>query len=250
MQARNTVQNDVQRAVQNTVQSAPRILKTPFFRAVFAIVRKDLVAELRSRELLSAMVLFALLSILVFSFALELDRVARSEAISGVLWVTVTFASILGLNRSLAMERDQGSLDAMLIAPVDRTTLFYGKLIGNFLFSLTVGVLLVPLIMVLFNVGELDAWLLLVLLLGTLGFAIVGTLLAAMTVQTRSRETMLPIVMLPLALPLILTAVKATSGILSGAESSEWLVWLQLLLVANVIYLGACTVLFDFIVEE
>src|SRR5574338_1440540 len=120
-------------------------MSTPFFQAVVAIIRKDLQAELRSRELVGSMGLFALLSVLIFSFALELDRVARTEAISGVLWVTLVFASILGLNRSLAMERDQGNLEALLIAPIDRTAIFIGKLVGNFLFTLIVGVVLLPL---------------------------------------------------------------------------------------------------------
>ena len=121
--------------------------------------------ELRSRELVSSMGLFALLSILIFSFALELDRIARQEAISGVLWVTVVFASILGLNRSLAMERDQGNLDAMLLAPINRAAIFLGKLIGNYLFALAVGLLLMPVMTVLFNMTLFQPWLLLVLIL-------------------------------------------------------------------------------------
>ena len=103
-------------------------MKTPFFSVVITIVRKDLRAEFRTRELLSSMVVFALLSILIFSFALELDRNARQEAVSGVLWVTVIFASILGLNRSMAMEREQGNLDAMLLSPIERAAIFFGKL--------------------------------------------------------------------------------------------------------------------------
>ena len=114
-------------------------MKTPFITCVSAIVSKDLRAEIRSRELLSVMGLFALLSVLVFSFALELDRQAREEAVSGVLWVTLIFASMLGLNRSMALERDQGSLDAMLAAPVSRAAIFVGKLLGNFLFTAVVG---------------------------------------------------------------------------------------------------------------
>ena len=183
-------------------------MKTPFLQAVFAIVRKDLRAELRSRELVSAMLLFALLSILVFSFALELDRDAREAAVSGVLWVTIVFASILGLNRSMAMEREQGNVDAMLIAPIDRAAIFFGKLVGNGLFTLAVGLLLLPLMTILFNFSLLQPWLLAVLVLGTLGFSTVGTLLAAMTVQTRARETLLPIVMMPMALPVLMAAVR------------------------------------------
>ena len=225
-------------------------MKTPFFQAVFAIVRKDLRAELRSRELVSAMLLFALLSILVFSFALELDRDAREAAVSGVLWVTIVFASILGLNRSMAMEREQGNVDAMLIAPIDRAAIFFGKLVGNCLFTLAIGLLLLPLMTILFNFSLLQPWLLAVLVLGTLGFSTVGTLLAAMTVQTRARETLLPIVMMPVALPVLMAAVRASTGILDRAPMEEWIAWPQILAVINVVYLTLCFLLFDFVIEE
>jgi len=225
-------------------------VKTPFFQAVFAIVRKDLRAELRSRELVSAMLLFALLSILVFSFALELDRDAREAAVSGVLWVTIVFASILGLNRSMAMEREQGNVDAMLIAPIDRAAIFFGKLVGNCLFTLAIGLLLLPLMTILFNFSLLQPWLLAVLVLGTLGFSTVGTLLAAMTVQTRARETLLPIVMMPVALPVLMAAVRASTGILDRAPMEEWIAWPQILAVINVVYLTLCFLLFDFVIEE
>ncbi len=163
-------------------------MKTRFFAVVSAIIRKDLQAELRSRELIGSMGLFALLSVLIFSFALELDRIARVEAISGVLWVTIVFSSILGLNRSMAMERDQGNLEALLIAPIDRGAIFVGKLIGNFLFTLTVGAVLLPLMTILYNLSLITPMLILTLLLGILGFTVIGTLLAGMTVQTRARD--------------------------------------------------------------
>ena len=170
-------------------------MKTPFLRTVLSIVQKDLRGELRSRELVGSMGLFALLSILVFSFALELDRVAREEAISGVLWVTVIYASTIGLNRSMAMEREHGNLDGMLMAPIDRTAIFFGKLVGNLVFTLVVGFILLPVMTALYNKSLLDPIVISLLGLGTLGFATVGTLLATMTVQTRARESLLPIVM-------------------------------------------------------
>ncbi|HRF96239.1 MAG TPA: heme exporter protein CcmB, partial [Aggregatilineales bacterium] len=105
-------------------------MTTPLWRTVFAIIRKDLRAELRSRELVSTMVLFALLSVLVFSFALELDRTARQEVVNGILWVTLVFASILGLNRSLATERELGGMDAMMISPIPRMAIYLGKMVG------------------------------------------------------------------------------------------------------------------------
>jgi len=225
-------------------------MNTPFIQAVLAILRKDLRTELRSRELVSSMGLFALLSILIFSFALELDRIARQEAISGVLWVTVIFASILGLNRSLAMERDQGNLDAMLLAPINRAAIFLGKLIGNYLFALAVGLLLLPVMTILFNMPLLQPWLLLILLLGTLGFSTIGTLLATMTVQTRTRESLLPIVMLPVALPVLLSAVMASTSILDNVPLDDWIAWPQILVVVDIIYLILCFLLFEFVIEE
>lgn len=225
-------------------------MKTPFLATVLAIVRKDLQAELRSRELITSMGLFALLAVLIFSFALELDRLAREEAIAGVLWVTVVFASVLGLNRSMAMERDQGNLDAMLMAPIDRATIFFGKLAGNLVFTLVVGLLLIPLMTVLYNRNLVQPWLIAVLLLGTFGFSIVGTLLATMTAQTRARESLLPIVMLPVALPVILPAVRASTAILTGTPLDDWIAWPQILIVVDVIYLVMCFLLFEYVIEE
>jgi len=225
-------------------------MKTPFLSAVLSIIRKDFQAEVRSRELVGAMGMFALLSVLIFSFALELDRVARTESISGVLWVTVVFASILGLNRSMAMERDQGNLDALLLAPVSRAAIFCGKLVGNFLFTLLIALVLLPLMTVLYNVAIISAWLIAVLILGTLGFTTLGTLLAAMTVQTRSREALLPIVMMPVVLPLLLSAVRASTSILNGAPQESWIEWVQIVAVLDLIYFTLCFLLFEYVVEE
>jgi heme exporter protein B len=225
-------------------------MNTPLFLTVLAIVQKDLRAELRSRELISSMGLFALLSVLIFSFSLELNRVAREEVVAGVLWVTVVFASVLGLNRSLAAERDGGNLDAMLLAPIRRPAIFFGKLVGNFIFALVVGLLLVLLMTILFNRPLTQPTLIAVLLLGTLGFSTVGTLLATMTVQTRARESLLPIVMMPVALPVLLPAVYATLGILGSARSDEWLTWTQMLAVIDFVYLILCYLLFEYVIED
>ncbi|MCA0457218.1 MAG: heme exporter protein CcmB [Chloroflexi bacterium] len=225
-------------------------MKTPFLGTVWAIVRKDLRAELRSRELVSSMALFALLSILVFSFALELDREARESAISGVLWVTVIYASTIGLNRSMAMEREQANLDGMLIAPIDRTAIFFGKLVGNFVFALIVGCILLPVMTILYNKSLLSLEVFSILLLGTLGFATVGTLLATMTVQTRARESLLPIAMLPVTLPMLLSAVRATTGILGANVVDDGVTWPQILIVLDVVYMAASFLLFEYVTEE
>jgi heme exporter protein B len=223
---------------------------TPLLTAIFSIARKDIQTELRSRELVATMGLFALISILIFSFALELDREARSESVSGVLYVTVVFASILGLNRSLASERESGGLDALLLAPIPRTAILIGKLAGGVLFVLIVSAAMLPVMTALYNVNLLQPAVILTLLLGTFGFTVVGTILATITVQTRAREALLPLVMLPIALPVLLCAVRATTGALRAAPTADWMVWIQILAVIDVIYFALSFILYDYIVEE
>jgi heme exporter protein B len=222
-------------------------MTTPFFQAILAIIRKDLRAELRSRELISAMALFTLLSILVFSFALELDREARQAVIGGVLWVTLVFASILGLNRSLAQEREQNSMDAMMIAPVSRIAIYGGKMITNLIFTFAVGVFLLPIMTILYDVTLLQVGIVVTLCLGMLGISAIGTLLATMTVQTRSRETLLPIALLPAALPILLLVVRATNDQLQGAMIGSWLVTL---IVIDIIYMVLGAFLFQYVTED
>jgi heme exporter protein B len=222
-------------------------MTTPFLQTISAIIRKDLRAELRSKELVSAMSLFTLLSILAFSFALELNQDAQDEAVSGILWVTLVFASILGLNRSLAQEREQGNLDAMMIAPVSRIAVYLGKLIGNIIFTAIVGLFLLPLMTFLFDISLLNPAIVLILLMGVVGLAAMGTLLATMTVQTRARETLLPIVMLPVALPVILVVVRATNLVLNGQAIPDFLLTMLLI---DVIYVLLGAMLFEFVTED
>jgi heme exporter protein B len=223
---------------------------TPLLKAALAIVRKDLRAEMRSKETLSAMLVFALLAILIFSFALELDRAGREAAAAGVLWVTLVFAGTLGLGRSLGREKDEGCLDGLLLTPVDRSALYFGKLMGNFIFMTLIAIILLPLLTVLFNISFFVPMMPVVLLLGVLGYAGVGTLIASMSVYTRSREVLLPILLLPIALSILIPAVRATRGLLEGIPPGELLTWFNLLIGANVIYITLAYMLFDTIVEE
>lgn len=221
-----------------------------FFRAVVAILWKDLRAEFRTRELLSAMLVFSLLVVLTFNFALQLDRLTRENVATGVLWVTAVFAGTLGLNRSLAAEKDRGSLDGLLIAPVDRSALYFGKMLGNWLFMLIVQAVVLPVFSLLYNLPLLQPLILLVVLLGTLGYAGVGTLLAALSVQTRARDVMLPILLLPVAVPLLVAAVQASGGVLAGREWSDLSLWFNLLVVYDMIFIAVAYMVFDYVVEE
>src|SRR5512143_3144005 len=225
-------------------------IKGNFLKAVSAIVQKDLSSELRSRELLSAMLVFSLLVILIFNFALELDLGTRRSITSGVLWATFAFAGTLGLNRSMAIEKDRGCLDGLLLAPVDRSAIYFGKVISNFAFMLIVEAIVLPVYSVLYSVNLFRPGLLLVILLGSIGYTAVGTLLSAMSVQTRTRDVMLPILLFPVVIPVLIAAVKASGGYLTGAEMTEITPWLNLLVVYDVIFTSLAFMLFDSVVEE
>jgi heme exporter protein B len=221
-----------------------------YLRAVGAVLWKDLAAELRSRELMGAMLVFALLVILIFNFALELDLRTRGTITSGVLWVTFAFAGTLGLNRSMAMEKDRGCLDGLLLAPVDRSAIFFGKALGNMAFMVLVEAIVLPVYSVLYNVNLFVPGLLAVVLLGSLGYVMVGTLLASMSVQARTRDLLLPILLFPVVLPVLVAAVKASTGFLQGLEMAEIWPWLNLLIVYDVIFTAVPLMVYDYVVEE
>jgi len=221
-----------------------------FRKAVFAIVWKDLAAELRSRELLSAMLVFALLVILVFNFALELDIATRQTVTAGVLWVTFAFAGTLGLNRSMAVEKDRGCLDGLLLAPVDRSAIYFGKALSNLAFMLIVEAVVLPVYSLLYGTNLFHPGLIGVILLGSVGYVAVGTLLASMAVQARTRDVLLPILLFPVVLPVLVAAVKASSGFLQGLEAGSILPWINLLIVYDMIFIAVAFMTFDSVVEE
>jgi heme exporter protein B len=224
--------------------------KPGFLKAVWAVVWKDLSAELRGREMLSAMLVFALLVIIIFNFALELDPKTRATVTSGVLWVTFAFAGTLGLNRSMAMEKDRGCLDGLLLAPVDRSAIYFGKSISNLVFMLIVEAIVLPVYSLLYNTNLFKPGLLLVILLGSVGYIGVGTLLSSMAVQTRTRDILLPILLFPVVIPVLIAAVKASSGFLGGIELPEIMPWINILIVYDIIFLAVSFMVFDYIVEE
>lgn len=221
-----------------------------FFQSVAAVVWKDLTAELRSREIFSAMFVFALLVVLIFNFALELEAGTRATVAAGVLWATFTFAGTLGLNRSMSMEKDRGCLDGLLLAPVDRSAIFFGKMIGNLVFMLIVELVVIPLFSILYNINLIQAGVILATLLGSIGYIAVGTLLSAMAVQARTRDILLPILLFPVVIPVVIAAVKASSGYLQGIPMNEITPWLNLLVVYDIIFLTTAWLIFDKVVEE
>ncbi len=221
-----------------------------FLRQFAAIFRKDLAAEFRTKENLSAMVVFALLVLVVFNFAFELKNIDINDAGPGVLWVAFAFSGVLGLGRSFLAEKDKGSLEGLLLTPVDRGAIFLGKAASNFLFIVVMEAVTLPLFAILNNVNL--PWFPLVpyVVLGTLGFAAVGTLLSAVAVNTRMSEVMLPILLFPVLTPLLIAAVKLTGGALLNLPFGEISTWLGILVAYDVIFLVVAFWVFEYVVEE
>jgi len=221
-----------------------------FFRKAWYIARKDILAELRTREMLSTMGAFSVLVILLFAFAFDL-RVARAGTVApGALWVVVAFAGMLGLNRSLTSEIDRGSFDALLLTPIDRSAIFLGKALGIIVFMFAIEAVILPLFVIFFNLPFLQPTIIFIVALGTIGYGGIGTLLATMSSNTRLREVLLPVLLLPVAIPALLAAVKCTAGALDGREFAEWANWFGLLVAFDLVMLGASFLVYDFIVED
>jgi heme exporter protein B len=220
--------------------------------AVAAIVQKDILSEWRTREALGSMALFSLLVVVIFGFCFETRTVDLGFAAPGMLWVAFSFSGVLGLGHSFAIERHRGSLQALVLAPVDRSALFLGKMIGNLLLLSLVEAVTIPVFSILLHVPVLPCLpqLALVTFCSTIGFTAVGTLLSALATSSRMREMLLPILLYPIWIPILLAAVRATGGVLTGGGLGDISGWLRLILGFDVIFVTAGVILFDQILEE
>jgi len=223
-----------------------------FFSRTLAILRKDLLAEWRTKERLSPMVFFVLLTLLVFNFSFELGGAALHEIGPGVLWSAFVFASLLGLNRSFVDERENGCLDGLLLAPGDRSAVYMGKMLGNLLFLLAVELISLPFFTLFFNLspGPFLLPLLGLFLLGSASLASVGTLFAAMSSNMRLRELLLPLLLLPMVMPALISCVEATALVLKGDELARITPYLQILAVFVVVFTTLSLLLFEHVIEE
>ncbi len=186
-----------------------------FVTAVWAIVWKDLQIEKHTRQTVSLMVMFSLVTVVMFNFALETELDAARNVATGLLWATILLAGTLGLNRSLAIERENQNIDAVLIAPIDRRAVYIAKVISVTIFTLLLEVVLVFVFIIFFNKPFWQPLVLLVLFLGTIGYVAAGVLITSMTMQTRAKEVLLPILLMPLVLPLILPAATAVGEMMN-----------------------------------
>jgi len=221
-------------------------------KAILTLTWKDILSEFRSRETISSMLIFCLIVVVIFNFMFEPGSTLVRQMVPGILWVAITFAGILGLNRSFIYEVDQGCLLGLLLCPVDPFTLYFGKMLGNFFFMVIMEIIIIPLMIVLFNLDILNIIppLALIVLLGTLGFAAVGTLLSAISVNTRAREILLPVLLFPIAIPILLAAVKATGSLISEGTIEGAQSWIKILAGFDIIFLVISSLLFEYVVED
>jgi heme exporter protein B len=221
-----------------------------YFRVLYALLWKESKCEARRKEMFPSMLIFSSVILILFHFTLSSHGQFEAGPIAGVIWVTFAFSGILGLNRSLALEQEAGLMDGLLLAPVDRSVFFVSKLLANWLVLILLALTFIPLVSLFFGSFILTPAFILVVLLGTLGYAVTGSLLAGMAMQSRMRDTMLSILLFPVLLPLLLAAVKASSGIFQQLQSGEILPWIQFILVYDVIFFAIGLMTYPVLLEE
>lgn len=219
-------------------------------RKVAAIALKDIRSELRTKEALGSMASFSVLAVIVFGLAFDLRVPDSDMVVPGVLWVVMMFAGVLGLNRTFGSEVEQRTLEALLLAPMDRNAIFFGKLIGNFAMMLSIQFLVLPTILIIYDVNLFHPWILVGLGVGVLGYVLVGSLFAALTAGVRGRETLLPIMILPIMVPLFLAGVSLTANVVDGRPFSDYRHWIGMLVLYDVVFGLISILLFDLIWDE
>jgi heme exporter protein B len=224
---------------------------------MLAILRKDVRTEVRTRQMISSMFVFAVLVLVVFNFTLFLDEVRAIELGPGILWVAFVFAATLGLNRSFAIEGENRCLSGLMLAPAPRSAIYFGKLLSNVLFMLVMEAFVLPLFVVFFNLSLWEllapselATFVLVLVLGTIGYAAVGTILAGVAANTTMREVLLPVLLFPVSVPMVIGAAEATRLLFDeNPDTSPW-IWIRVILVFAVVFLIVSWLTFEYVIEE
>jgi len=217
-----------------------------------AIAMKDLRAELRGRQAVTSTLFLAALTLLVFGFALGPDQARLATAAPGLLWLAVVLSGVLALGRIHHLETDDGAFELLALYPVPRSAIYLGKVLGGVAAMVALGALVLPLTVILYSLdpaGSLPG-LVVVIVLGAVGFAAVGTLYAGLTIRLRAREVLLPLLLLPVVAPLLLAAVTATTGLIAGDPFGEVSAWLQLLIGYDLVMLLAGGLVYGLALEE
>lgn len=218
-------------------------------RTAGVVLWKDLRIELRTRDAVSASLVFSILVLVIFNFALDVNTPEMRRLAAGFFWVAFAFAGTLALNRSFALEKESGAGRALALAPVDPAGVFLGKCFANALFLLATQLVALPLFVIFFDVSITRAWAMAAsFALGSFAFSASGTLFSAIASNTRMREFLLPLLFLPLSVPALIGAVETTSFALGNTESASF--WFTLLIVYDVVFLTASLLVFEYVLEE
>ena len=222
-----------------------------YFQVIAAIVKKDILMEVRTKQVINAALLFAVLFVVVFSFTMEIGSNMEQKLSGGIFWVSVAFAGILSFNKTIGSETDNGSFEALMLAPVDKSAVFFGKVISNMLFLLLVEVILIPLFLVFYNVFIISHPLMAaVIILSTYAYSLIGTLFSIISVRTSSKEIMMPVLFLPFMVPVIIAAVLATNVFILGGQIQFSYNWIKLTAVFDVIFTAIIYGIFSLIIED
>jgi|TARA_B100002003_G_scaffold117570_1_gene108546 heme exporter protein B len=221
-----------------------------FWSKVITIAWKDALSEMRTKETISAVLVFTLLVIVIFNFAFGANQEVMAVVAPGILWTTFVFAGVLSLNRAFIPEKEQGCLEGLMACPVSREVIYTGKVMSNLFFMLIVESIALPIFAFLFNLPVLSPQIIVIAVVTTIGFVTVGTLFSALAVNTKAREMVLPILFLPIVIPILIGAVKASELTLAGQSWNDLALWLQIIVAFNVIFLVVSLLIFDSVIAE
>lgn len=222
------------------------------FAAALLIARKDLVVEFRTRTAFLSALVLALLGLVIFYFAWDPTAVRSADIAPGVLWMIFTFAGLLGLQRSFGTESAERAIDGLLVSPVERESIYLGKALANVAFVVALQLIAIPAVLLFYNVSVGSAaWaLVLIAVLAAIGIVAIGTLFAAMAVNTRLAELLLPMLSLPFFVPVVIAASQATARLVNGRPVAEAASWLKILIAFDIVFVTACTLAFPYTLEE
>ena len=223
-----------------------------YLKKVSLIAAKDMRIEFRSKEKIYSMMLFSLLVMVIFNFAFEPGAEYIKDVAPGILWVAFIFAASLGLSRSFVLEKEEDCMQGLMLSPLDRSGIYLGKVIGNFVFAVVIELISLPFFAVFFNLSLTSSipLLMVVILLATFGFITVGTLFSALSVGIRGGDMILPLLFFPMQAPVIISAVKSTGLIMAGSGIETYKQWLILISAFDIIFFVASFVIFEYLIEE
>ena len=221
-----------------------------YFYHLFVMVRKDFLLEVRSKDVVLPVFVFSFLVVVTFNFALQSTPNTANLVVPGILWVSVLFGAMVGFGRMFLSESEQGAFQGLLTAPIGRDVIFFGKVISNVLFLLLIESILLPILVVLFNVTLSPLYMLYVSIPALFGISLSGMLFASISMNMRAKEVMLPILFLPVVVPIILGAVESTYAVMNGDNLDQFLKWITLMIVFDLIYSVLGPVSFTMIVED